>query len=116
MKLAILVIFVISAILIKRPFCRFMCPLGAIWGLFNRISALKLKVDKHHCLECDICRKVCPMDISIYEDPHHFDCIRCMRCVTACPRGAVSVEVFDLKIWPKEEESLQRVYLKTNNQ
>ena len=116
MKLSILVIFVISAILIKRPFCRFMCPLGAMWGLFNRISALKLKVEKHYCQECDICGEVCPMDIRIYKDPNHFDCIRCMRCVTACPRQVVSVEIFDLKIWPKQEESLKRVYLNASDQ
>jgi len=116
MKLSILVIFVISAILIKRPFCRFMCPLGAMWGLFNRISALKLKVEKHYCQECDICGEVCPMDIRIYKDPNHFDCIRCMRCVTACPGQMVSVEIFDLKIWPKQEESLKRVYLNASDQ
>ncbi len=89
-KLGILVLLIVSAMAIKRPFCRFLCPLGAIWGLFNKVSLLTMHVDEQKCDKCDLCQDVCPMDIKIYEDPNSFDCIRCMQCVSVCPQNAIS--------------------------
>jgi polyferredoxin len=70
-----------------------MCPLGAMWGLFNKISFVRMKVDNSRCLKCNLCQEVCPMDIKIYEDPNHFDCIRCLKCVYVCPQKIIEVEV-----------------------
>lgn len=92
-KIAIAGIFLILFLIIRRPFCRFMCPLGALWGLFNRVSAIRMKVDGSGCTKCNLCQEVCPMDIKIYEDPNHYDCIRCLRCVYACPTGVIDVEI-----------------------
>ncbi|MGB9825022.1 MAG: 4Fe-4S binding protein [Candidatus Hydrothermia bacterium] len=92
-KIAIAIILIIVAALIRRPFCRYMCPLGALWGLFNKVSFVRFKVDTGNCARCDLCQEVCPMDIKIYEDPNHFDCIRCLKCVYVCPRQVISVEL-----------------------
>jgi polyferredoxin len=92
-KLAIAIVFILLFVVIRRPFCRYMCPLGAMWGLFNKISFVKMKVDNSRCLKCNLCQEVCPMDIKIYEDPNHFDCIRCLKCVYVCPQKIIEVEV-----------------------
>ena len=92
-KLAIAIVFILLFVVIRRPFCRYMCPLGAMWGLFNKISFVRMKVDNSRCVKCNLCQEVCPMDIKIYEDPNHFDCIRCLKCVYVCPQKIIEVEV-----------------------
>ncbi len=90
-KVSILVIFVGLMIPIRRPFCRTMCPLGAIYSFFNRASIFRLSVSSK-CITCDRCRKVCPMDIKVYEDPNDKDCIRCLDCRKVCPVDAIEYE------------------------
>lgn len=86
-KLAILALLVWAAIMIKRPFCRFICPLGAIYSPFNRVSALKMVVDGK-CVRCGACKDVCPMDMEIYKEPDSGVCIRCMKCAKCSAVGA----------------------------
>lgn len=82
-KIIILVLLLSSMVFIKRPFCRFVCPLGAMLSLFNPISKIKLEVDGG-CNRCGKCERLCPMDIRIYEDPNSMSCIRCMECTRGC--------------------------------
>lgn len=82
LKVALLLAVIAACLFIKRPFCRFLCPLGAIYSPFNKISALKMKVDAK-CAKCGACKEVCPMDMAVYQDPDSGVCIRCMKC-TAC--------------------------------
>lgn len=89
-KVAILLLVVVLSVLSKRPFCRVLCPLGAIFSLFNRVSILRLSWNEDGCSHCDKCSRICPMDISIYKDANSHNCIRCLDC-TQCP--AVSVLV-----------------------
>ena len=88
-KLILLVVLIILSILISRPFCRAVCPLGAIYSLFNPISFYRMDVDLSRCIKCDICRKNCPVDIKIYENPNDLECVRCGKCVEKCPTYAV---------------------------
>jgi polyferredoxin len=89
LKLAILLGFLLWMLRTKRPFCRFVCPLGAVWSPFNRVSSLHLTVDEARCTQCGACQRVCPVDISIYEDPTSTRCVRCMECVQVCPEVAI---------------------------
>jgi polyferredoxin len=89
LKLVILLAFVIWMVHTKRPFCRFVCPLGAIWSPFNRVSTLRLAVDEASCTECGACQRVCPVDMRIYEDAGSTRCIRCMECIKVCPEAAI---------------------------
>ncbi len=73
-----------------RAFCR-VCPLGALMGLFNRVSGSRLKKCGHACTHCRACLEVCPVDLQeVYEDREnedisHPDCIYCMKCIEVCP-------------------------------
>lgn len=82
-KVALLLFFVVSSVLAKRPFCQTTCPLGAIYSLFNRISLVRLKWNPELCTHCDKCLEVCPMEIKVYEGENTGHCIRCLDC-TAC--------------------------------
>ena len=89
-KLAILIIITLTSIKVYRPFCKYMCPLGAIYSLFNPISSYRLVIDKEKCVSCGACQKACGMDIKTYETPNSMDCIRCGSCISACPKDAIS--------------------------
>ncbi|MEI6127201.1 MAG: 4Fe-4S binding protein [Pseudomonadota bacterium] len=89
LKIVILAAFIIWMIVSKRPFCRTVCPLGALYSLFNPISMVKIDVDNEKCIQCNHCFKKCPMSIKIYEEGGASgNCIRCFQCTT-CPAGAV---------------------------
>ncbi|MBD3182852.1 4Fe-4S binding protein [Candidatus Poribacteria bacterium] len=92
LKIAILVFFLVIMIPTKRPFCRTVCPLGAIYSLFNRISLFRMAVSDK-CIKCNRCYKTCPMSIKIYLNPQHKDCIRCLECINVCPVDAISSEI-----------------------
>lgn len=81
-KLGLTAVTVASFLWIKRPFCRFLCPLGAIYSLFNGVSYLRLEVGEG-CSACNRCQTVCPVDIRVYENPNSPECIRCLEC-TVC--------------------------------
>jgi polyferredoxin len=82
-KVAMLIFFVVSSVVAKRPFCQTTCPLGAIYSLFNRVSLVRLHWDAATCTHCDKCFRVCPMEIKVYEGENTGHCIRCLDC-TAC--------------------------------
>lgn len=88
-KLFILLAITVLAIFYYRPFCKYLCPLGAIYGLFNPISSYRLVIDKEKCVSCGTCQKTCGMDIRTFETPNSPDCIRCGSCMAACPTGAI---------------------------
>lgn len=86
----ILITILILSIMIFRPFCRYLCPLGAIYGLFNPVSMYQLKVDHNLCTSCKKCQSTCKLNIATYENPSSKECIRCGDCVRACPEKAIS--------------------------
>jgi len=88
-KVGLLVALLLAAVFIKRPFCRFICPLGALLGPTNWVSWWQVSVDCGECTDCAECRKVCPMDVDIRQNPRDFQCIRCGDCAGACPTGAI---------------------------
>ena len=89
-KCLILITVVVLSILFYRPFCKWICPLGAIYSLFNKVSLLKITVDSSKCVGCGQCSKACKMDVDVTKTPNHTECIRCGMCIRACPTNAVS--------------------------
>lgn len=88
-KVFILIVLVLLSIVVYRPFCRYLCPLGAIYGCFHPIALYRFKVDKDTCTGCGSCQKACPMDIPIHKTPNSPECIRCGKCKAACPHGSI---------------------------
>lgn len=89
-KLSILLLILFLSILIYRPFCKYLCPLGAIYGIFNRFSLYHYEIDEAKCTKCGLCSKACGMGVTVYEKPNSAECIRCGKCKSACPTGAIS--------------------------
>ena len=89
-KLSILIVFIISSIFIYRPFCKYFCPLGAIYGLFNKLGIFRLEFKESKCTDCGLCEKSCKMDIDVRSNLNSAECIRCGACIKACNYGALN--------------------------
>lgn len=88
-KNVLLLILLFLSILIYRPFCKYICPLGAVYSIFNPISVFRYRIDKKACTGCGTCAKVCKMNIDPAQNANHPECIRCGACKKACPAGAI---------------------------
>lgn len=89
-KVLVLVVIAAASIFIHRPFCRYLCPLGAFYALFNRFSFFQMSLDAHKCVGCGTCERVCPMAVEVTKDINSPECIRCGACRTTCPTGAIA--------------------------
>ena len=86
-KFTLLVLIMVASIFFFRFFCRFLCPLGALYGFFCRVAMLGVKLDKNKCTDCGLCIGVCKMDIKNVGD---HECIHCGACIAVCPAKAIS--------------------------
>ena len=89
-KNAILIGTIILAIIIYRPFCKYVCPLGAIYALFNPISMFRYRVDEDKCIHCGKCAAACKMQCDPVANANSTECIRCGLCKQVCPTDAIS--------------------------
>ncbi len=97
-KMCLLLIVLISSTLVHRPFCKYLCPLGAFYGLFSKFGLYQMHLDKERCIKCGKCEQSCPMDVRCTEDINSPECIRCGKCKASCPVNAISSSFgFDLK-------------------
>ena len=88
-------VFVLAAILLlcmfcHRAFCRFLCPLGALYSLFNPISFFGIKVDRSKCTDCGSCVRNCKLDVKKVCDR---ECVQCGECIGKCPAHAIQYGV-----------------------
>ena len=88
-KLTLLLVILLACIFCYRSFCRFLCPLGAIYGLFNRFSVVGIRVDGDRCTKCGACIQTCGMDVRQVGDA---ECIQCARCMEVCDHDAISLQ------------------------
>jgi len=88
-KAILLGLVVIGSIFIKRFFCRYLCPLGALYSLFNKFSFYTMSVDKEKCVGCGKCEEKCPMAVDVTKNINSAECIRCGKCKAACPTQAI---------------------------
>ena len=92
-KVLIAIAVVAGCMMVERCFCKVLCPLGAFYGFFNKISLLHLETDRNACIGCGVCSRVCPMDVDPARDPNAMECIRCGRCVERCSQKAIRYKV-----------------------
>jgi len=95
LKMTILIVFLIAIFFIKRPWCRVLCPLGAIFSLFNRASAFFLRFDAEACTHCERCHKLCEYGIEPEKSPNDLRCIRCLECTQCSPDALTLGSVFE---------------------
>ena len=86
---ALLAALLLLSVAVYRPVCKYLCPLGAVYGLFNPIALHRFAVEEHKCVRCGKCQSACKLDIAAYKTPNSRECIRCGECLRACPTGAL---------------------------
>ncbi len=89
-KVGLLAVILAASVLWYRPFCRYLCPLGAVYGLLNPVSLFHYTVDAEKCTHCGACRRACKLGIDPAVTPNSPECIRCGVCVAACPTRALT--------------------------
>ena len=100
-KLSLLIVTLVLSLFFYRPFCRYLCPLGAIYGCFNPIAFKRYRKDEDACISCGKCKVVCPFDLDPAKNPNSVECIRCGRCLDACPTDALEM----MGLWKKPKKS-----------
>ena len=98
-KFIFFVCIIVACIFMYRVFCRFICPLGAIYSLFNKISFFGIKLNKHECTNCGRCISKCKVDIKHVGD---HECISCGECIDVCPTKAISWKGPKIFVAPNE--------------
>ena len=86
----ILILTIFLSIVIYRPFCKYICPLGAIYSLFNSVSLFRYTLDHQKCIHCGRCKAVCEMQCDPVKNCNDLECIRCGKCKNACPVDAIA--------------------------
>ena len=89
-KLSILIVVAALSIFTYRPFCKYICPLGALYSFFNKVGFYKMEFVSDKCVNCGLCERACKMDISVRTNPNSLECIRCGACTAACRHGALT--------------------------
>ena len=84
----LLVIF-IGSLFVQRFFCRYFCPMGAIYSLISQASFLKIDKPRDGCGKCHLCTSKCTMGMDLTKKDRIAggECISCQKCVSWCPKG-----------------------------
>ena len=92
-KILVLATVIVGCLIVFRPFCKYLCPLGAVYGFFNRIALYRMDLDTGKCVACGKCKKVCQMGVDPVKECNSAECIRCGDCVRACPVNAIHMGI-----------------------
>ena len=88
---AVIAVLAVGALLIPMFFCRYLCPLGAVFDPFSRLGLIKIARDEAACTDCGDCYAACPYDIPVHTQPlvRDRDCTNCLECLDSCPEDQV---------------------------
>jgi polyferredoxin len=87
----VLIGLALAAFIVPMFFCRYLCPLGAVFDPFSRIGLIKIHRDEVKCTLCEECHKACPHGIPVHalSKVRYRDCTNCLECMDACPEHQV---------------------------
>lgn len=88
----VLLLFIfIGSLFVQRFFCRYFCPMGAIYSLISQTSFLKIDKPREECGKCHLCTSKCTMGMDLTKKDRIAggECISCQKCVSWCPKGNV---------------------------
>lgn len=104
----LLVLIGIGAAFIERFFCRYLCPLGAIFSITSKLSIFKINKPNDKCGKCRICTNNCSMGIQLYKvkEQRGGECISCLRCVEVCPRRNTQANILNENVNPALASSI----------
>lgn len=92
---ALMLVILIGSFLIERFFCKYLCPLGAIYSLISRFRIFRIKKPATACGNCRLCTSKCSMSIPMYKHDsiRSGECINCMKCTTVCHRENIKADI-----------------------
>ncbi|MCR5281898.1 MAG: 4Fe-4S binding protein [Lachnospiraceae bacterium] len=93
-KVFLLALILLLCMCCYRAFCRFLCPLGALYSFFAPAAIAGVRVDEKKCTGCDRCIRHCKMDCRKVGDR---ECIHCGECMEHCPEGAICYKFLEKK-------------------
>lgn len=99
----LLIVVIIGSMLYDRFFCKYLCPMGAIYGLLSKISPSKITRNKDKCINCNLCSKSCPVNIDVanLDKVTSTECLSCQSCVLSCPKkGALEYKTLGKSVKP----------------
>ena len=87
----LLILIFIGSLFVQRFFCRYFCPMGAIYSLISQTSFLKIDKPREECGKCHLCTSKCTMGMDLTKKDRIAggECISCQKCVSWCPKGNV---------------------------
>ena len=85
----ILIVILVGSLLYDRFFCKYLCPMGAFYGLISKLSPSKITRNENTCINCGLCNKNCPVNIKVSElkEIKSAECINCQKCILSCPKN-----------------------------
>jgi polyferredoxin len=96
---AILIAVIVLGFFVERPWCRYLCPLSPVIGLFGKLAPVKIERTGTFCKGCNICEVKCPVGLPVASATRitAVECNNCLKCIEVCPRGGA----LDLRLrWP----------------
>ena len=99
----ILGVLLVLGTVLRSFWCRYLCPYGALLGLFSWLSPTRVHRDAATCVNCGRCTAACPGCIRVQDLKHVLspECLGCMRCREACPvDGCITVRTAGRTIPP----------------
>lgn len=85
-SLMVIVVFAVLSMIFKNFWCRYLCPYGALLGIFGLLSLFKIKRSSSSCIDCGLCDNVCPVYIKVSKFNYVIsdECSMCLSCVGSC--------------------------------
>ncbi|HEQ1858162.1 TPA: 4Fe-4S binding protein [Providencia alcalifaciens] len=97
-------VLVVTSLFVRNAWCRYLCPYGALLGIFSLFSPVKIRRNVESCIDCGKCAKNCPSRIPVDQliNVRTVECTGCMTCVESCP--VASTLAFSLQTPAKKRQ------------